>query len=92
MLDTLDEHLDAVRRQLLHAARHLTGAKVLAERLYGVGPITSLALCCWLAGAHRFSSTRKAVRFTGLDVTVYSSDGKRSPGHLSRQGPPGVPY
>lgn len=88
MLDTLDEHLDAVRRQLLHAARHLTGAKMLTERLYGVGPITSLALCCWLAGAHRFSSTRKAVRFTGLDVTVYSSDGKRSPGHLSRQGPP----
>jgi len=27
------------------------------------------------------------VRFTGLDITVYSSAGKRSPGHLSRQGP-----
>ena len=26
--------------------------------------------------------------FAGLDVTVYSSDGKRSPGHLSRQGSP----
>ena len=35
----------------------------------------------------RFSSARKAVRFAGLDVTVHSSDGKRSPGHLSRQGP-----
>lgn len=88
MLDQLDEHLDAIRRQLLHAARHLRGARVLTERLYGVGWITALALCCWLAGAGRFSSTRKAVRFTGLDVTVYSSDGKRSPGHLSRQGPP----
>jgi transposase len=87
MLATLDEHLDAVHAQLLHAARHLSGARVLAARLYGVGPITALALCCWLAGADRFSSTRKAVRFTGLDVTVHSSDGKRSPGHLSRQGP-----
>lgn len=28
------------------------------------------------------------VRFAGLDVTVYSSDSKRSPGHLSRQGSP----
>jgi len=28
------------------------------------------------------------VRFAGLDVTVYSSDAKRSPGHLSRQGSP----
>jgi transposase len=28
------------------------------------------------------------VRHTGLDVTVYSSDGKRSRGHLAKQGPP----
>jgi transposase len=88
MLEQLDEQLDGVRHRLLHAARHLVGAKILTDRLYGVGPITALALCCWLAGAGRFSSTRKAVRFAGLDVTVYSSAGKRSPGHLSRQGPP----
>ena len=28
------------------------------------------------------------VRFAGLDITVYSSDGHRAPGHLSRQGSP----
>jgi hypothetical protein len=38
------------RTQLREAARHLTGARVLAERLYGVGPVTGLALTCWLAG------------------------------------------
>jgi transposase len=27
------------------------------------------------------------VRYTGLDVTVSSSDGKRAPGHLAKQGP-----
>jgi Transposase IS116/IS110/IS902 family len=27
------------------------------------------------------------VRYAGLDVTVYASDTKRSPGHLARQGP-----
>src|SRR5713101_59210 len=32
-----------------------------------------LAMTCWLGGAGRFSSSRKAVRFAGLDVTVYSS-------------------
>ena len=58
---------------------------MLADRLYGVGPLP-LAMTCWLGGAGRFSSSRKAVRFAGLDVTVCSSDGKRSPGHLSRQG------
>jgi transposase len=87
MLAVLEEQLTQVRGQLLDTARHLTGARVLTGRLYGVGPITALALCCWLAGAGRFSSGRKAVRFVGLDITVHSSDGKRSPGHLSRQGP-----
>jgi transposase len=51
------------------------------------GPLSSLALCAWLGGADRFSSSRKAVRFVGLDITVHSCDGKRSPGRLSRQGP-----
>ena len=87
-MDTLDTHLDALRRRLLDVARHLHGAKILTERLYGVGPLTALAMCCWLGGAGRFSSSRQAVRFTGLDITVYSCDGKRSPGPLSRQGPP----
>jgi transposase len=88
MLAATEAELDAVRRRLLAAARAMRGAKVLAERLYGVGPVTALALTCWLGGAGRFSSARKAVRFAGLDITVRSSDGKRSPGHLSRQGPP----
>jgi transposase len=88
MLAGLEDQLAAVRRQISAAARRLRGARVLADRLYGVGPLTALALTCWLGGAGRFSPARKAVRFCGLDVTVYSSDGKRSPGHLSRQGPP----
>jgi transposase len=83
-----EERLYELRHQLLDTARHLAGAKVLAARLYGVGPVTVLALTCWLGGAGRFSSSRKAVRFAGLDITVYSSDGKRAPGRLSRQGPP----
>jgi transposase len=87
IMDTLAEHLDHVRRQLVHTARHVTGALALREQIYGVGPMTALALCSWLGGAQRFSSSRKAVRFTGLDITVRSSDAKRSPGRLSRQGP-----
>jgi len=88
VLEALEARMHAVRHQLLQAARHLTGAKVLAARLYGVGPVTALALTCWLAGAGRFSSSRQAVRFAGLDVTVSSSDRKGLPGRLSRQGPP----
>jgi transposase len=87
VLASLEAQLEVLRHELLDAARHLAGAKVLAERLYGVGPATALALTCWLGGAGRFSSSRKAVRFAGLDITVCSSGSKRSPGRLSRQGP-----
>jgi len=88
VIEALEARMHVVRHQLTDAARHLTGAKVLAARLYGVGPFAALALTCWLAGAGRFSSSRKAVRFAGLDVTVWSSDRKGPPGKLSRQGPP----
>ena len=74
MLADLEARLEVLRHQLLAAARYLTGARVLAARLYGVGPVTALAMTCWLGGAGRFSSSRKAVRFAGLDITVYSSD------------------
>ena len=45
-------------------------------------------LTCSLAGKGQFSSSAKAVRFTGLDITVHSSDRKGLPGRLSRRGPP----
>ena len=88
MIAATEARMQPLRHQLRDTAAHLTGAKVLAARLYGVGPVTGLALTCWLAGKDRFSSSRKAVRFTGLDITVWSSDRKGPPGRLSRQGPP----
>jgi len=88
VIEALEARMHVVRHQLLDAARHLAGAKVLAARLYGVGPVTALAMTCWLAGKDRFSSSRQAVRFAGLDITVRSSDRKGPPGRLSRQGPP----
>ncbi|MGH3124382.1 MAG: IS110 family transposase [Streptosporangiaceae bacterium] len=88
MMTCLEDQLRVLRHRLLDTARHMKGARVLARDLYGAGPVTALALTCWLGGAGRFSSARKAVRFAGLDITVYSSDGKRTPGRLSRQGPP----
>jgi transposase len=87
VMDALAEHLDRLRQRIVATARQVAGAQALMDAIYGVGPMTSLALVCWLGGGDRFSSSRKAVRFVGLDITVHSSDSKRSPGRLSRQGP-----
>ena len=43
-----------------------------------------------LGDCTRFSSSRHAVRYAGMDITVHQSDQRRSPGHLSRQGPPAL--
>ena len=57
---------------------------------YGIGELlTSAAILAELGDTRRFSSSRHAVRYAGLDVTVESSDGKkRASGKISRQGPP----
>jgi transposase len=40
-----------------------------------------------MGDSRRFSSSADAVRHSGLDITVHSSDSKRAKGRLSRQGP-----
>lgn len=87
VLDGLDAELVALRRQINEFARRQPGCRALQQQ-YGVGAITATAIWAQLGDTRRFSASRKAVRHTGLDVTVYSSDGKRAPGHLSRQGSP----
>src|SRR5215469_13700243 len=43
MLAAVEARMGPLLRQLADAARHLVGAKVLAARLYGAGPVTALA-------------------------------------------------
>lgn len=83
----LDVELDTLRRQIAEFARRQPGCKALQQQ-YGVGPVSAAAIWSQLGDTRRFSASRKAVRHTGLDVTVYSSDDKRAPGKLSRQGSP----
>ena len=58
--------------------------------LYGIGELTAVAILAELGDTRRFSSSRQAVRYAGLDITVHQSDQRRAPGHLSRQGPPAL--
>ncbi len=54
----------------------------------GIGPLLAVAIWEELGDCRRFTSSDDAVRHAGLDVTVWSSDGKRTRGHLAKQGPP----
>jgi transposase len=85
MIDACDAQIAPLDRELSLYARHQAGCVALMK-MFGVGPLTSVAILAELGDARRFSSSRHAVRFAGLDITVYSSDARRSPGRLSRQG------
>jgi transposase len=86
-MEFLQGELDQLYRELSRYARAQAGCRALQTQ-YGVGPFTATAIWAMLGDTRRFSASRKAVRHTGLEVTAYSSDGKRSRGHLSRQGSP----
>lgn len=86
-VDRLSAELDPVERWLgLYAARQ-PGCRALMEGYYGIGPILAPTIVAELGDAARFHNGRDVVRYTGLDVTVFSSDRHRSDGRLSYQGP-----
>jgi transposase len=86
-IDQLSELVTPLRAQLQTVGRHQPGARSLTTQ-YGIGPLLAAIIWAELGDCRRFRSSDQAVRFSGLDITVWSSDGKRSAGHLARQGSP----
>jgi transposase len=86
-IDRLTAELEPLRRQLDMLSRRQPGCAALRAAHFGIGAVTSVAIWAELGDVRRFGNSDNVVRHTGLDITVYSSDGKRSAGHLSRQGP-----
>jgi transposase len=76
-------------RELRAYGRREPGCRALM-RHYGIGALTAVTILAELGDARRFSSSRRAVRYAGLDITGDRSDQRRAPGHLSRQGPPAL--
>ena len=88
MIDAIDVQMAPVEKELRAYARRQVGCKALMSR-YGIGELTAVTILAELGDCTRFSSSRHAVRYAGLDITVYQSD-QRAPGHISKQGPPAL--
>jgi len=89
LIDAVDAQLVPLDQRLRDHAKRQPGCRALM-RFYGIGPLTSITIPAELGDARRFSSSREAVRYAGLDITVHQSDTRRAPGRLSRQGPPAL--
>jgi len=86
-IEALSEQCLPLRAQLQAIGRRHRGARALMAH-YGIGALSAAIIWAELGDCRRFESSDQAVRFSGLDSTVYSSDAKRSPGRLARQGSP----
>ena len=89
MIDALDVQIAPLDKALRAYARRQPGCRALMAH-YGIGALTAVVILAELGDCRRFSSSRQAVRYSGLDITVHQSDQRRAPGHLSRQGPPAL--
>jgi transposase len=77
-----------LRKEIRTRAGALPACRALAEAHYGVGLLLAYVIWAEMGDARRFSSSSDVVRYAGMDITVYATDGKRSKGHFSRQGSP----
>jgi transposase len=89
MIDALAVQIAPLEKELRMYARRQAGCKALMAH-YGIGELTAVTILAELGDCTRFSSSRQAVRYAGLDITVKQSDQRRAPGHISRQGPPAL--
>ncbi len=89
MIDALEAQIAPLDKELRAYARRQVGCKALMAH-YGIGELTAVTILAELGDCTRVSSSRQAVRYAGLDITVYQSVRRRAPGHISRQGPPAL--
>jgi transposase len=87
-IDALTDEIEPPRTQLVSFAKRQPGCRALQARHYGVGWLCAVIIWAEIGDARRFANSDQVVRLAGMDVTGYSSDTKRSPGHLSQQGSP----
>jgi transposase len=87
MVDTLERQIAEIERALRRLARRQTGCQKLMTQ-FGVGELIALTVLTELGDVTRMSSSRKAVRFAGIDIGVHRSDQTSRVGKLTRQGSP----
>ena len=85
MIDTLEREIAEIERALRRVARRQVGCQALMTQ-FGVGELIALTLVTELGDVTRMSSSRKAVRFAGIDIGVHRSDQTARMGKLTRQG------
>jgi transposase len=87
MIDATDAEALPLKEQLTRFGMRQPACRVLVDSHYGIGGLLAVAIWSEFGDCRRFTRSDQAVRHTGLDVMVDSSDLRRTGGYLTRQGP-----
>lgn len=87
MIDATDAEALPLKEQLTRFGMRQPACRVLVDNHYGIGGLLAVAIWSEYGDCRRFSRSDQAVRHSGLDVKVDSSDLRRAGGYLTRQGP-----
>ena len=68
MIDALEVRIAPLDKELRSYARRQTGCRALQSAHYGIGALTSVVILAELGDTRRFSSSREAVRYGGMDM------------------------
>jgi Transposase IS116/IS110/IS902 family len=67
MIDALDRQMAPLEKELRAYARRQVGCKALMAH-YGIGELTAVTILAELGDCTRFSSSRQAVRYAGMET------------------------
>ena len=67
MIDALDAQIAPLDKELRAYARRQAGCKALMAH-YGIGELTAVTILAELGDCRRFSSSRQAVRYAGMEM------------------------
>jgi len=67
MIDAFDVQLAPLTKELRAYASRQTGCKALIAAHYGIGPLCAVTILAELGDTRRFSNSRDAVRYGGLE-------------------------
>ncbi len=68
MIEALDAQRAPLDTKLRAYARRHPGCKALIAAHYGIGPLVAVTILAELGDCRRFSSSREAVRYAGIDM------------------------
>jgi transposase len=85
LLKVLNQQIGGLDKEFREVAEKDVQARRLTT-IGGVGPVTAVAVSCWVGEIQRFANAKKLVSYFGLAPTVRQSAGKERHGHISKEG------